>query len=142
MPMTYSIVEPEEIGIPEEKKDQIMEVDLPQVPLHPADFVWMVPYEGLEGKQVAMGVRLVGGKDNEVLVEGVTPGSPAEKAGILKGDRLFSFDGRIVSDVTDVFLNVREKKAGDKATVVVRRDGAEKSVEVEFFPLPGKKPHE
>ena len=142
MPMTYGIVEPEEISIPEEKKDQIMKVDLPQVPLHPADFVWMVPYEGLEGKQVAMGVRLAGGKDNEVIVEGVTPGSPAEKAGILKGDRIFSFDGRIVSDVTDVFLNVREKKAGDKATVVVRRDGAEKSVEVEFFPLPGKKHHE
>lgn len=142
MPMTYSIVEPEEIGIPEEKKDQIMEVDLPQVPLHPADFVWMVPYEGLEGKQVAMGVRLVEGKDNEVLVEGVTPGSPAEKAGILKGDRIVSFDGRIVSDVTDVFLNVREKKAGDKATVVVRKDGADRSVEVEFFPLTGKKHHE
>ncbi len=141
MPMTYSIVEPEEIDIPEDKKDQIMEVDLPRVPLHPADFVWMVPYEGLEGKQVAMGVRLVGGKDNEVLVEGVTPGSPAEKAGILTGDRLLSFDGRIVSDVTDVFLNVREKKAGDKATVVVRRAGAEKSVEVEFFRMAGKKPH-
>ncbi len=138
MPMTYGIVQPEEIEIPEDKKDQMMKVDLPQVPLLPADFVWTVPYEGLEGKQAALGVRLAGGKDNEVIVDGVTPGSPAGKAGILKGDRLFSFDGRIVSDVTDVFLLVREKKLGDKATVVVRRDGAEKYVEVEFFPIPGK----
>ncbi|HJX74651.1 MAG TPA: ChaN family lipoprotein [Candidatus Deferrimicrobiaceae bacterium] len=73
MPMPYAIVLPEEINIP-------------------ADFVWWVPYEGLEGKRVAMGVRLVE-KDNEVLVEGVMQGSPAEKAGILTGDRIFSFDG-------------------------------------------------
>jgi S1-C subfamily serine protease len=102
----------------------------------------MVPYEGLEGKRVVMGVGLAGGKDNEVLVESVTPGSPAGKAGILKGDRIFSFDGKIVSDVTDVFLFVREKKEGDKATVVVRRDGAERSVQVEFFRMAGKKHHE
>jgi hypothetical protein len=92
MPMPYAIVLPEEINIPEEKKDQMMNVDLPQIPLLPADFVWWVPYEGLEGKRVAMGVRLVE-KDNEVLVEGVMQGSPAEKAGILTGDRIFSFDG-------------------------------------------------
>jgi hypothetical protein len=92
MPMPYAIVLPEEINIPEEKKDQRMNVDLPQIPLLPADFVWWVPYEGLEGKRVAMGVRLVE-KDNEVLVEGVMQGSPAEKAGILTGDRIFSFDG-------------------------------------------------
>jgi uncharacterized iron-regulated protein len=142
MPMAYMVVEPDEIEVPEEKKDQIMEIDLPQIPLHPSDFVWMVPYEGLEGKRVVMGVGLAGGKDNEVLVESVTPGSPAGKAGILKGDRIFSFDGKIVSDVTDVFLFVREKKEGDKATVVVRRDGAERSVQVEFFRMAGKKHHE
>ena len=141
MPMPYAIVLPEEISIPEEKKDQMMSVDLPQIPLLPADFVWWVPYEGLEGKQVVMGVRL-SGKDNEVLVEGVTPGSPAEKAGILPGDRIFSFGGQKVRDVTDVFLCVREKKAGDEAMVAVRRDGVEKSLRVKFFPIPGKKPHQ
>jgi uncharacterized iron-regulated protein len=141
MPMPYAIVLPEEISIPEEKKDQMMNVDLPQIPLLPADFVWWVPYEGLEGKQVVMGVRL-SGKDNEVLVEGVTPGSPAEKAGILPGDRIFSFDGQKVKDVTDVFLRVREKKEGDETMVAVRRDDVEKSLRVKFFPIPGKKPHQ
>jgi hypothetical protein len=141
MPMPYAIVLPEEISIPEEKKDQRMNVDLPQIPLLPADFVWWVPYEGLEGKQVAMGVRLAG-KDNEVLVEGVTPGSPAEKAGIHPGDRIFSFDGQKVRDVTDVFLRVREKKEGDEAMVAVRRDDVEKSLRVKFFPIPGRKPHQ
>jgi uncharacterized iron-regulated protein len=141
MPMPYAIVLPEEISIPEEKKDQMMNVDLPQIPLLPADFVWWVPYEGLEGKQAVMGVRLAG-KDNEVLVEGVMPGSPAEKAGILPGDRIFSFDGQKVKEVTDVFLRVREKKEGDEAMVAVRREGVEKSLRVKFFPIPGRKPHQ
>jgi uncharacterized iron-regulated protein len=140
MPMPYTIVLPEEIGIPEEKKDQMMDVDLPRIPLLPADFVWWIPYEGLEGKRVVMGVRL-SGKDNEVLVDGVTPGSPAEKAGIAKGDRIVSFDGEPVSDITDVFLRVREKKQGDEAAVAVRRTGEEKSLKVRFFPIPGKKSH-
>jgi membrane-associated protease RseP (regulator of RpoE activity) len=140
MPMPYVVVLPAEVSIPEEKKEQMMDVDLPPIPLLPADFVWWVPYEGLEGKQAVMGV-LMAWKDNEVIVEGVTPGSPAEKAGIAKGDRIVSFDGEPVSDITDVFLRVREKKQGDEAAVAVRRTGEEKSLKVRFFPIPGKKSH-
>jgi hypothetical protein len=46
-----------------------------------------------------------------------------------------------VSDVTDVFLRVREKKHGDEAAVAVSRGGGEKTLKVRFFPIPGKKPH-
>jgi uncharacterized iron-regulated protein len=138
MPVPYAIVLPEEISIPEEKKDQVMDVDLPSIPLLPGDFLWVVRYEGLEGKQVLMGVRLAA-KDNEVLVEGVLPGSPAEKAGILSGDRILYFEGQRVLDVTDLILRVREKKQGDEAAVVVRRDGVEKPLRVRFSPV--EKPH-
>ena len=140
MPVPYAIVLPEEISIPEEKKDQMMDIDLPRIPLLPADFVWWVPYEGLEGKQAVLGVRIAG-KDNEVLVEGVTPGSPAEKAWIAKGDRIVSFDGHPILDATDLFLRVREKKQGDEAEVNIRRNGVERSLRVKFFPLPVRKPH-
>lgn len=140
MPMPYAILLPEEISIPEEKKEQLMSVDLPSIPLLPADFYWMVPYEDLEGKQMVMGVRL-SSKDNEVLVEGVTDGSPAEKAGVLKGDRLFSFDGQAISDMSDVYLRVREKKEGDRVALIVIRGGVEKPLQVEFFPIPKKKAH-
>jgi uncharacterized iron-regulated protein len=140
MPIPYVILLPEEISIPEEKKDQLMNVDLPSIPLLPADFYWMVPYEDLEGKQMAMGVRL-SSKDNEVLVEGVTDGSPAEKAGVLKGDRLFTFDGQAISDMADVYLRVREKKEDDRAALIVIRGGVEKPLQLEFFPIPKKKAH-
>jgi uncharacterized iron-regulated protein len=138
MPLPYAIVLPEEISIPEDKKNQVMEVDLPAIPLLPADFVWMVRYEGLEGKQARMGVSLAAG-DNEVLVEGVLPGSPAEKAGILRGDRILLFDGKRVPDVTDLVLRVREKQLGDEVSVVIRRDGAEKELRLKFLPI--EKPH-
>jgi uncharacterized iron-regulated protein len=141
MPMPYAIVMPEEISIPEEKKEQMMDIDLPRIPLPPADFVWWVPYEGLEGKQAMLGVRLAG-KDNGVLVEGVTPGSPAEKAGIRNGDRILSIDGRRVEEVADVFLLVREKRQGEESSVIVRRDGVEHSLRVVYVPVHGKKPHQ
>jgi uncharacterized iron-regulated protein len=140
LPMPYAIVMPDEISIPEEKKDQMMDIDLPRIPLPPADFVWWVPYEGLEGKRAVMGV-LLAGKDNEVLVEGVTPGSPAEKAGIRKGDRILSIDGGRVEDAADVFLLVRRKTQGEESSVVVRRDGVEHALRVVYVPVHGKKPH-
>src|SRR5512134_1833341 len=51
-------------------------IDIPEVPLIPADFVWYVPFESLEEKKVRMGIRM-GEKDGALLVEGVVPGSPA-----------------------------------------------------------------
>ncbi len=141
MPMPYTILMPEELSIPEDKKDRLMNVNLPEIPLLPADFYWMVPYEDLEGKQMALGVRL-SAEDNGVLVEGVMEGSPAAKAGILKGDRFVSFDEEAVADMSDIYLRVREKKNGDRAAVVVRRGGVDTPIQVVFFPLPGKKHHE
>jgi uncharacterized iron-regulated protein len=140
LPMPYTIILSEEISLPREKEGRIMNVELPDIPLLSADFYWMVPYEGLEGKQVALGVNLAA-DDNAVFVEAVTPGSSAEKAGIAKGDRLLSIDGQRIRDVTDVFLLVRARKEGDRAPVVVVRDGVEKTFPVTFIPLPGKGTH-
>lgn len=140
MPMPYVIVLPEEIEIPEEKMDQIMDVDVPKVPLLPADFVWFVPYEGLEGKQVRMGVLLFEGKDG-VVIRTVEESSPAEKAGVRSGDAIVSFDGQPVEDITDIVHLVRGKREGDNADLVILRDGAETQVPITFFRMPKKKAH-
>lgn len=140
MPMPYVIVLAEETSIPEEKKDQLMDVDLPEVPLLPGDFVFYGPYEDLEGKRMRMGVQLVE-HEGKVVVETVTEGSPAGKAGILKGDEIISFDGQPVRETGDLVILVGGKKEGDRATLVVRREGKEKSLEMTFFLLPKKKPH-
>ncbi len=140
MPLPYVIIQPVEIEIPEEKKDQQMDVDLPEIPLLPYDFAWYVPYEGLEGKRVLMGV-LLSGNEGRVTVKSVEEGSPAEKAGVRPGDAFVSFDGEPVEDMTDIFYRMGKKKEGDTASLVLLRDGAETPVEITFFRMPKKKAH-
>lgn len=140
MPMPYAIVLPEEIEIPAEKADQQMDVDLPEIPLLPGDFAWMVPYEDIEKDKVRMGVRIAE-EEGKVVVEGVEDGSPAEKAGILAKSVIVSFDGQPVTGLTDVFHFVGAKREGDKAVVVVRRDGAEQTLELTFFKMRKTKAH-
>lgn len=136
-PLPYVIVQPVEIEIPEEKKDQQMDVDLPEIPLLPYDFAWYVPYEGLEGKRVLMGVRL-SGSEGKVSVISVEEGSPAEKAGVRPGDVFVSFDGEPVEDMTDIFYRMGKKKVGDTASLVLLRDGTETPAEITFFRMPKK----
>jgi predicted metalloprotease with PDZ domain len=140
MPVAYAIVLPVELSTEEQKEGRMMDSEVPEVPLLPADFAWYVPFESLEEKKVRMGIRMAE-KDGALLVEGVVPGSPAEKAGILAGDELVSFDGRPVKESVDVVYLIGRKREGDTAPVTVRRGGEEKSVEVTFFRMPKKKPH-
>jgi uncharacterized iron-regulated protein len=140
MPLPYVIIQPVETEIPEEKKDQQMDVDLPDIPLLPYDFAWYVPYEGLEGKRVLMGV-LLSGNEGRVSVISVKEGSPAEKAGVRPGDVFVSFDGEPVEDMTDILYRMGRKKEGDTASLVLLRDGTETPVEITFFRMPKKKAH-
>lgn len=140
MPLSYAILLPEEFEVPEEKRDQLMEVDLPRIPLLPADFLWYVPYEDLEGKRVKLGIRIASGEGG-VVVQRVEEGSPAEKAGIPKGSEIVSFDGNPVVDTTDLFYHIANKREGDTATVGYRLDGVEGEAAVTFFRMPKRKPH-
>jgi predicted metalloprotease with PDZ domain len=140
LPMAYAIVLPVEISTPEQQEGRLMEVDLPEVPLLPAHFAWYVPYNSIEEKRVRMGIRM-GEKEGRLLVESVTPGSPAEKAGIAQGDELVALDGRPVKDSVDVLFLVGEKRDGDAAQVTVRRAGEEKTLPITFFRMPKPKAH-
>jgi len=117
-----------------------MDVDLPGIPLLPYDFAWYVPYEGLEGKHVLMGVLITENK-GRVSVKSVEEGSPAEKAGLRAGDVFVSFDGGPVEDMVDIFYRMGKKREGDTASLVLLRDGAETPAEITFFRMPKKKAH-
>lgn len=140
MPMPYAILLTEEISTPEQKEGRLMRVDLPEVPLLPAHFAWYVPFHSIEEKRVRMGIRM-GGKEGRLLVESIAPGSPAEKAGIAKGDELLALDGQPVKETVDVFFRVGEKRDGDTAQVTVRRGGEEKTLPLTFFKMPKPKAH-
>jgi S1-C subfamily serine protease len=138
--MDYAILLPEEISTPEQQEGRLMRVDLPEIPLLPAHFLWYVPFNSIDEKRVRMGVRMEE-KEGRLLVESVAPGSPASIAGIAKGDELLALDGQPVKEPVDVLFRVGGKRQGDTARVTVRRGGEEKILDLTFFRMPKPKGH-
>jgi hypothetical protein len=64
-----------------------------------------------------------------VLVSGVLPGSPAEKAGILKGDRVTAVDEEKIDTLEDYSIVLKSHQPGDKIRVTFLREGEERTVE-------------
>ena len=62
----------------------------------------------------------------------VTGGTGAEKAGIAEGDVITKIGDTEVADYDAMLEGIRAFKAGDKATVLVERDGETKTLEVTF----------
>jgi Do/DeqQ family serine protease len=67
-----------------------------------------------------------------VIVSSVSPGSAAERAGVKQGDVLKSFNGQPVSDVNGLRNRVAETEPGTNATLVIVRDGSEKTLTVKL----------
>ena len=65
-----------------------------------------------------------------VKVAGVTPGSPAEKAGLKEGDVLLALDGKEIADLKAYSAMLRELSPGQAVKLRLRRDGVEQEVGV------------
>jgi serine protease Do len=78
--------------------------------------------------ELAEGLRLQQTKG--ALVANVTPGGPAEKAGIKQGDVILKFDGRDVDAMRTLPRMVAETPINKKVDVVVVRQGKEMTVQV------------
>ncbi len=77
----------------------------------------------------------VQGANREALGEGAAIGrvnadSPAEEAGLRRGDVIIEFDGKPIGSFGDLALTVRAMEPGDKAAVIVQR--GEEQVELEI----------
>lgn len=64
------------------------------------------------------------------LIADVTPGGGADKAGIKKGDVVTSFNGRPITDSTDLTAQVRTLAPGSAAKLVFVRDNQSNTVTV------------
>jgi len=84
LPMAYAIVLPEEISTPEQQEGRLMRVDLPEVPLLPAHFLWYVPYNNISEKRVRMGIRMEE-SEGRLLVESIVPDPPRRRPGSRRG---------------------------------------------------------
>jgi hypothetical protein len=63
-------------------------------------------------------------------LQGVSPGSPADEAGLKGGDRIVDLGGQKIGGLEDFDLALRKFSAGDQVEVKVVRDGEEKVFKV------------
>ncbi len=130
-PAAYTIVLPMEVSIPDDKKDRLMDVNLPDIPLAPADFFWIVTYEDLKEEKVRLGLMFeeLGG---ELKVIKVLEGSPAAKAGIQSGDIMISLDGEGLQESFDLQYHLSQKRPGDTGRLLIRREDKHLEMTVHF----------
>jgi hypothetical protein len=77
-----------------------------------------------------------GESDNGVQFADVRAGSPAEQAGLRRGDVLISFGGAPIANMQDFAFQLRSRKPGDVVKVTVLRDGHEVTADVTLRPRP------
>jgi membrane-associated protease RseP (regulator of RpoE activity) len=88
-------------------------------------------------QSVYLGVQIVQAADGPT-VGSVIADSPADKAGLQRGDVIKAIDGTSVSDVQAIRDAIKDKKAGDTVTVSITRDGnaQDMTVTLEAPPMP------
>jgi len=75
-------------------------------------------------------------RTNGALVSDVSPGGPAEAAGLKSGDVIVQFDGKPVEDATQFKIRVAETAPGSKVSLDVNRNGEAKNFDVTLRSLP------
>jgi serine protease Do len=68
------------------------------------------------------------GKPTGALVAELTPGAPAERAGLKTGDLILKIDGQAVNSASDLTRRVGLVKPGADIKLDVRRQGREQSI--------------
>lgn len=131
-PLAYTIVDPYTVEIPEAKRGELMDVELPELPMRPADVYWAVGYEDLEGQRVMLGVQIEPAEGGGVRVVGVMPGSPAAKAGVEPQDVIVGIDGEPVKEIFDLTYQVGLHQPGDHGAVEVRRGEQDLTLELTY----------
>jgi serine protease Do len=69
------------------------------------------------------------------LVNDVTPGDPADKAGIKQYDVIVAVDGERITDPNDLKLKIADIEPGKKVNITVVRDGKEQTFDVKVEEL-------
>ncbi|GGM44518.1 hypothetical protein GCM10011608_31530 [Micromonospora sonchi] len=78
----------------------------------------------------SLGVGVSNAPDGGAVINNVTPGSAAERAGLQRGDVITRFGDKAINDANDLVGAVQAGKVGDQAEVIFQRNGAEATATV------------
>ena len=70
------------------------------------------------------------------LIGDVTPNSPAQKAGLEKGDIILDINGKPINNSAELRMHVSLMAPGTKVNVTVFRDGAQKTLPLTLAEMP------
>jgi serine protease Do len=74
--------------------------------------------------------------ENGAVISDVVSGSPAEKAGVRRGDVIIAIDGKDMKNSQDVVLCIRNKLSGDEVSMDIYRDSKKQTIKVSLGTMP------
>ena len=122
IPSSYQLIGSEELNIPEDKRDRLMNVNKPAYPMPPYHFMTFTAYEDLPQPGVKLGIML-DKAEGGLLIKGIIPGSVAEHNGLLENDLLIQIDSQQLLEPFDLIYELQQKKLGDTAELHLLRQG-------------------
>jgi S1-C subfamily serine protease len=102
----------------------------------PSEYYLDAKSEFLGGGRTGMGTRAWLGvfcyaMNNHVVIAGILPGGPAERAGLKAGDVVLSVDGRDVADRATLYRHLWTRRPGEAVALTVYRGSEARQVTVD-----------
>jgi serine protease Do len=99
---------------------------------------------GAEGEPLTAETAANAGLDRPtgMLVTGVSPGSPAARAGLRPGDIVYAVDGKPVADPSSLRYQIATQPVGDSVTLTVVRGGQASNLKLELGAPPETPPRQ
>lgn len=120
IPASYLLIGTEELHIPDDKQDRLMDVKKPEFPMSPYHFMLFTAYEDLPNAGVKLGIMLEQAEGGLTIRE-VMPGSLAEKHDLRKNDLLTHIDGQELREPFDLIYELQQKTPGDTIELTLER---------------------
>lgn len=121
LPYGYTLIGNKDLEIDASKKENFMDVTLPEVPLPSYHYLAYTRYEaGPQRQQLGILLEITTGG---VKIKEVVSGSIAEQYHLQANDIITAIDNTTVSTPFDIIYVVGQQKQGDTLTIMVQRDG-------------------
>jgi len=131
LPVSYVLVGSTEIDIPADKRDRLMNVTKPELPMLPYQYLLYTAYEDLPEPGVKLGISFEK-MSSGIIVKGVMPGSAAAEAGLQPEDLILKLDDEEIVEPFDLVYPLQLKQPGDAAELLILRGGRQLHKEVTF----------